>query len=788
MFFNDTATTEIYTGILAIAGCQKPEMDVNESISGDKFVITATLSVEGADTRTQMVPGNDANSYKVEWQAGDAIQTNGNTSTEINISASNASSATFTFDGGVFDAPYYAVYPASAASGFENNKYTVTLPEEQIYAGSDKFAPQSALMLGYSATSGNVAFKHAMAYIRLTLTSGENPIKSVKLESINQEALSGSFTAVCTDGIWTMSEGSTASVTLNCGAEGAAIGEKMLIAIPADTYEGGLTVTVTDTKNHYMARKATNSFTAEMGGIYDMAFEFVAQGTVVEGNIDINTVDDWTAFAKAVTDGDTYEGKTITLQSNLTVDTYFEYANGTFEGTFDGNGKTMTANGNKWPLFATVGTKGVVKNITMDGKFTTFVNPGEAGNATIAKINLGLIQDVTNRSDVIDLTITDGVAFGSIVGQNGGTLRRVHNEGIIKLKAKSSTTSTSSNAGTFALYGGGLCAIGHTTSGDPVANSLNTDDKCKPGNFEYCTNSGDIEITVTKGTPVRSGIGGICGVVYFNGVKFSNCENTGNISRTSDGENSNNGSVSIGGILGRSAGWFTTGNGSPSAFDDGINDDGSETGVGFDTEYTLCTNEGALYCKCRHSGALTYNNRIRRSDNVGGIVGLAVGAQGKIQTISDCTNTGTLTGGWSSDTNAASLGGVAGYATYTELSGCTSICKFNNVDETRAIGAAGGLIGYVVKEVTIKNQCISVPTMDIYGKNTTNFLYGLVIGNINISASIESVSVAGSIKQGIAKGTQTEISITSDTYANYLISANSNAKLTSPVTTWYSAN
>ena len=173
----------ICTGILAIAGCQKPEMDVNESISGDKFVITATLSEEGADTRTQMVPGNDANSYKVEWQAGDAIQTNGKTSTEINISASNASSATFTFDGGVFDAPYYAVYPASAASGFENNKYTVTLPEEQTYAGSDKFAPQSALMLGYSATSGNVAFKHAMAYIRLTLTSGENPIKSVKLES-----------------------------------------------------------------------------------------------------------------------------------------------------------------------------------------------------------------------------------------------------------------------------------------------------------------------------------------------------------------------------------------------------------------------------------------------------------------------------------------------------------------------------------------------------------------------------------------------------------------------------
>ena len=533
-----------------------------------------------------------------------------------------------------------------------------------------------------------------------------------------------------------------------------------------------------------MVKKSTAEFVAEAGGIYDMSFDFVSQGTVVEG--DIYTVSDWTAFAKAVAGGNTYEGKTVTLRSNLSVDTYFEYAGGTFQGTFDGNGKTMTANGNKWPLFETIGANGTVKNLTMDGEFTSFANAGECGNATIAKINLGLIQDVTNKSNITDITITDGIIFGNIVAQNGGKLLRVHNEGSISITVQSSNTNTTTaNAGTFGLYGGGICAVGHTLNGTPQATALNTDDSCKPGSFEYCTNSGDIEITVTRGTPIRSGIGGICGVVYLNGVKFSNCSNTGDITRKSNGENSNSSSVSIGGILGRSAAWFTQGSGSSAAFDDGFTDSGTETGIGFDTEYNTCTNEGALYCQCRHSGALTYNGRVRRSDNVGGIVGLAVGANGKKQNLIGCINTGTLTGGWSHDTNAASLGGIAGYATYTDISNCSSICSFASIDNTKAIGAAGGLVGYVVKEVTIKDNCTSVPTMDIYGKNTTNFLYGLVIGNINIGASIESVAVAGSIKAGVAKQTQTDLGITSENYTGYLISANSNVKLSSPVTTWY---
>ena len=756
--------TLICAGALAIAGCQKPEMESNPLASGDTTIITATLSEERADSKTQMIPGNDANSYKVIWENDDAVKINGNTSTGILINATNASSASFMIEGEV-NAPYYAVYPASAATGFEEGAYTLSLPATQTYVGSDKFAPESALMLGYSATAGNVAFKHAMAYIRLALTAGSAPVKSVTFESNNQEALSGTFTATCTEGAWAMAKGtgSLFSVTLDCGSEGADIGDKMIVAIPSGTYAEGFRIVVKNNENQYMIKKSNKIFEAEMGGIYDMEFDFESQGTIVDG--DIYTVSDWNAFAAAIEGGETYEGRTITLRSDLAVDTYFGYGNGTFEGTFDGNNKTMTANGNIWPLFATVGVKGVVKNLTMAGSFARFANTGEAGNATIAKINKGLIQKVTNYSSA-EISVTTAVVFASICGQNGGTLDECKNYGNI--------TITYAGSGNNAFYGGGLCAIGHTVSGDPAPSALNTDGTCTPGIFTKCENHGTITLTATGGKPVRQGFGGICGLVYFNGVKFSGCKNTGNISRISNGEISNNFSASVGGILGRSAGWYTTGSGDSGALDTSIN--------GFDTEFTKCSNSGTINCVCRHSGGITKNGTFARTDGVGGIVGTTIGTSTNIAKLSSCSNTGKITGGWNANVNTTALGGLIGIANYTELYSCSSICSIESVSNSYYIGAAGGLVACAMTDVKVKDNCVAVPKMNIYAYSGKPFLYGLVLGNISASASV-SASVGGNI---IAGGN--DLGITSANYTNYLVASDSNVALLNPVTSWYTGS
>ena len=751
----------VCAGILAFAGCQKPELEGTANEPQGTTIIKATLSQEGIESKTQMIAGADADTYKVEWQAGDKVQINGNKSTGITI-LSDASNATFEFAGPVFDAPYLGVYPASAATLFAESTYTLELPKVQTYAGSDKFAPESALMLGYSAEAGNVAFKHAMAYIRLTLTAGEHPVKSVTFESNNLEALAGTYTATCLEGDWTLSPatGSAYAVTLDCGTDGAAIGDKMVVAIPAGQYAEGLKIVIKNTNNHYQIKKSTKLFEAEAGGIYDMSFEFVPQGTVVEG--DIYTVSDWTEFAKAVAAGNDFEGKTITLQSDLTVDTYFEYAKGAFNGTFDGNGKTMTANGNIWPLFEVVGTNGVVKNLTMNGKFTRFANAGVCGNATIAKINKGLIQKVTNNSNT-DLTVADGVVFGSICGQNGGTLDECKNYGNINISYSSTTN--------LAFYGGGLAALGHTVSGSATATAINTDDTCTPGTFINCENHGNIVATVESAKPIRQSYGGICGLVYFNGVKFENCINKGNIRRVSAGEASNNFSASVGGILGRSAAWYTTGTGDGGALDTSIN--------GYDTEIKNCTNSGELFCKCRHSGGITATGSGARTDGVGGIVGTLIGNASNTQKVTGCTNTGKLTGGWNADVNTLALGGIVGQAAYTEISNCTAKCEITTISNEYYIGAAAGIAAFVHANVNVTG-CIAKADMNIYAYPKKPFFYGLILGNIKTSATVSNASVAGSI---IADGT--DLNITAENYSDYLISATSNVKLSDPTTSWY---
>jgi hypothetical protein len=334
-------------------------------------------------------------------------------------------------------------------------------------------------------------------------------------------------------------------------------------------------------------------------------------------------------------------------------------------------------------------------------------------------------------------------------------------------------TLTCASTGKPGLYGGGLAAIGHTISGDPVASALNVDETCTPGQFINCENTGNISITTTAGIPVRQGFGGICGMVYFNGVKFEGCKNSGNVSRISNGEDTNDKSASVGGILGRSAGWYTTGTGDSGALDTSI--------AGFDTEITNCSNSGTIYCCCRHSGGIAPTGSCARADGVGGIAGTLIGNAENIQKVTNCTNTGDVTGGWITNVNSTALGGMVGIAKHTEISSSSAICKLTS-KETEFIGAAGGLVACVMEAVTIKDNCVAMPTIDAYAHSTKAYFYGLLFGNVKVSASVSGTSVGGSIK---ANGT--DFGISSENYADFLVAAKSNIKISADGVAWKNA-
>ncbi len=740
---------------LLSVSCQKQELVENIGTETGIYTVRAFLDEESAGTRTSMSPNEGGSTYSVLWDSDDVISLNGIPSETITVDGTDARKASFTFLQS-FEVPMNAVYPASLASSYSAGTYAISLPVVQTYAGPDQFDASSALMLAHSDEEGMLTFRQAMAYLRVTLVAAEDTdnIATVILSSNGKEALSGQFNAVYASDRWTLapaSDGNGASVELSCGETGAAIGDKMVIAIPAGTYASGLELLLMDVNGDYQIKTATNSFTAAPGGIYDMEFAFEPDGKSTEN--DIFSVDDWTTFAKAVAGGNTFEGQTVNLMADLTVPKYFEYGNGVFEGTFEGNGKTMTANANQWPLFAEIGANGAVRNLNVAGKFARFANAGSAGNAVIAKINRGTISDCVNYADA-EITTNVGTIFGAIVAHNGGLIERCKNYGDI--------TVTQNASSCLPFYGGGISAIGHTVTESTSLSELNIDDSCTPGSFIGCKNYGTITALGANAATVQSSYGGICGVVYMNDVKFTDCCNYGNISRISTTETSSNYSACVGGILGRSAGW-AVGSTTQTAIDNGdVN--------GFDTVYENCTNEGAIHIECRHSGGITADVSAARLDNAGGIVGAAIGKDANVQKFTDCTNTGDVTGGWTTDVNTASLGGLAGLATDAEFSGCTVNCAVKSLDKTYNIGAAGGVAGFVRSDVTVTGCTVSA-AIDAYTDPGKPLFTGLVFGIVVTSASVTDTNVSGSISED-----GTDFGITAENYAGFICDGESNAQ------------
>lgn len=745
-------------GIIIAQACTIEYPITNENTTNENQTIIEVLAPEAkfeADTKTSL-QNQGSGSYAVVWNDADAIWINGETSSSININPTNAGCASFTFDA-LLQAPYYAISKSGTAPSFADGKYTFTLPSEQVLMTDETFDPSSAVLLGYSETAGALTFSHAMSCIKFQLTQGTDTdaISSISITGNKLEALSGEFEATYTDGLWDIAStnaGSTITVPCN-GSFTAEASKTLMIMIPAGNYANGLTITVKDVNSHYMTKKSVGEFSAVAGKIYPISFAFNPQGTYIEG--DIFTLEDWNSFAKAVSEGNDFANQTITLRNNLSVDTFFDYANGTFKGTFNGNGKTMTANANQWPLFNTIGEGGRVENLTVAGEFKRIANTAESGNATISKTNLGTIYNCINKSSM-NLALNSACVIGSISCRNGGIIEKCENHADITLR------TGGSNVG---IYGGGISAIGHTVSGAATATNINIDETCSAGKFIDCVNLGKISMIITSGIPIRNSLGGICGIVYMNGVQFQGCINKGYIERISDGEGSNNGTSSVGGILGRSAAWFTSSGGDSKALDNG--------GVnGYDTKYINCKNEATIYCSTRHSGGVTKNASLARTDNVGGIVGAAIGKGANLQKFENCENTGNVIAGWATTVNTAVLGGIAGIATSAQLDNCSNSGNLKAISAEKIVGAAGGLVGMTRENVTVSN-CISKPQIEVFTVSGKPLLYGLVFGGVVTSSSINSAQVGGSI---MVDGTTATID--ESNFNSYIVSASTNVQPT----------
>lgn len=261
----------ILAAVVALLGscAQNTEDTINPNTKAEGRTIYATFDNEEEETKTYV------ENYKyLRWHAGDEISFfDATTHNSQYAFAGNDGDAEGEFNAvatgeGTAIATTYGVYPYNANTAISTEGViTAELPATQAY-GVNSFGNGANTMVavGESATDDKLFFKNACGYlvVKLYNESGAT-VKSVVLEGNNEEKIAGAATITATHaGVpsVTMTDTATTSVTIDCG-EGVEIGTtaetatEFWFALPEITFEGGITITATDTEGKEYEKTTT---------------------------------------------------------------------------------------------------------------------------------------------------------------------------------------------------------------------------------------------------------------------------------------------------------------------------------------------------------------------------------------------------------------------------------------------------------------------------------------------------------------------------------------------------
>lgn len=786
--------------VLAVAGCAKEiegEMQVPEQQEDEAgtMVIGAELSdyPDADDVTKTLISDNGDKTYSVFWAEGDQILVNGETSTNIDIDLDNKKSASFTLP--VVEAPYCAVYPAGlyVKDSYKTVKedstvIEITIPSTQTY-GENGFDPNAAIMTARGEAGGGLAFKHAMAYLKVAVNG--TAVKSIRVNGNDNEALSGAYTISYSKskvafGPKKNEEGKAignTSATISCGESGVVSGTPVFIAIPAREYKRGLTLTIVDAENQYQVVRSMTAFTAVPGKVYPTEIAFNAAGTYLEGGI--YTVEDWNGFVAAVNKGDwsawktTVDGKygvhlmaDINSSTNLprTNDKKADGSKCEWDGVFYGHNHIITHAGTE-PLFLHVGKTGKIMDLKVAGERIAntnngwpgvFVlnNSGEINNcessvnitlegnstnaSTICRSNNGKIINCKNTGKITIKNPTAEVKVGGITLYSSGTITGCTNTGAINVTgvnvgcvvggvayAVSGSAADLHNEGEISIDAN-LSAVRTIYLGGVIANA-EYNGVCSK--LSKCSNSGALSIHKKGKFVMRGGaIGGV--VAAINAGKkgaegstftgFTNCSNSGNISFVED-ETGDNYAYAVGGVVGRC-----------------VNvKDVHYLNNGYYTVVRGAVNTGDIEVYTANGQKAALGNSGARQTYVGGIAGYMCGVSSTDKAIvrgkSTCTiTTGSALGG---DIAGGLVGGGAMLSIDTKPSATTIFKSY----EGKPIGFLGAALGWVASK-----DYVSINGADV----TATFELGAVVpvakGFAGIVNTGKSLTITGCSYQGKA--------------------------------------
>ena len=278
-------------------------MDVINPTIADDAPETLVVGFEGDDTRIQLQGG------KTVWTQGDQVsvfyksdanqkwQYNGETgSRTAELKRVDAGVASARMDRVVVAYPYSDNYLLNLTTG----DIEATMPAVQTYM-KDSYGLDGNIMVASSYfTQFNL--KNVCGWLKLQLTGDGEVVKSIKLRGNNGEQVAGliyvdteNATSILASEMGNVTEDDGENitggaggnlvfddtilkeVTLDCG-EGVTLGAEataFYIALPPQTFEKGLTVTITDESNFSMTQTTEKSVTIARNTIQPMAaFEF----------------------------------------------------------------------------------------------------------------------------------------------------------------------------------------------------------------------------------------------------------------------------------------------------------------------------------------------------------------------------------------------------------------------------------------------------------------------------------------------------------------------------------
>ena len=721
-------------GMLAVGCSNDPIVENNTPELGDTVTLGVSLDEQ---TRTSL-GGFVGDKCQVLWSAGDKIAVNGIASDAVAEQYVGTTTANFTVTN--VTAPYSIIYPAEAI----DNNGQLNLPTFQAYA-SGSFASGTAVMAGY-ATDNNIAMKHLLSVIKLTIAQGSettSAFNAISITALDSSTISGVFSVDYQGAkIAPVAGKDIVTITNVPIVDGKAV---VYVAVPAGDYTKGLGVKVVGSDFSVMSRTAYASTGIVLGSGYLVNMpELTFAGKATE-DIVITTAEQLQTLRETTLAVDnTFKGK---IKLGCDIDMTGVITDGVqaylYDGaTFDGQGYSIK----NWT--ATQGliyeNYGVMKNIVLDSscQFSYDLTSAHKMCGFIAMCNLGTVSGCVNNADVISndssVDFTGNRFLGTIVGCSSAGVNpsnadpydpdkcptdNVYPDARVENcinNGKITVAANSYNSGW--LHIGGIAGIywQHINAG--------------AGGFFNCINNGDVQVDINTNGKVSAvaGIVGAAGKIYPNPgsnkicyLTIENCINNGDISYRCDTKNDQ---FYLGGITGYQSGksQSLTNNGaitfSAASASTGNKFIGGVAG--------LFTNE---VDDCHNTGNVTVENYVYTNNlfYVGGLFACWSGYDDTTRSyvVSNSTNSGAVSVMYTTEKNInTAFGGLVGYIgnkstinsqqyvgklTFTDCKNSGEI-YVDRQGAAQARAQVGGVLGYIEKGNTLV-RCINE------GNITVNF-------------------------------------------------------------------